>query len=421
MEQLLVLFFLAIYHNKINCVRTLIEMGADVNNSLFPERNRIDEKPLEFAAILDRTNIARLLIESGADATFTQGGHSPIFHAIQNNNLDLTRILVESGADINHIDSNYYYNKLPLIHFAIHFGTYNMVKLLIELGANLKIKNNDGETPLMFAIKLKETKKPKNINKIIKLFSESSRIDTTEVDDKISVFNPLMFDEEPASTFFEEQKEYDPFIIRGFNGKYNGEAIGWPASSSSGKMFLECKDNAPVSWQGFTYSKWLKPNGRKFIKMNIAGSIFMVETPEWYSSGVPGTRYFKLVKLPDKVYKFVSSVLASDKPPPGWEAIGADHCNQTMSDKDEMAKMTPEEIKNAVSIGTYRLEEITLEELKADIEEEKAEEKTDIEEEKKEDEGKGVKRKRQSVKKIKECHKRNKKTGRCISRKKTNK
>ncbi len=167
-------FFLAIYHNKINCVRTLIEMGADVNNSLYPERNRINEKPLEFAAIMDTTDIARLLIESGADATFTQGSHSPIFHAIQNNNLDLTRILVESGADINHIDSNYYYNKLPLIHYAIHFRTFDMVKLLIELGANLKIKNNDGETPLMFAIKLKEAKflTPKNINKIIKLLEE---------------------------------------------------------------------------------------------------------------------------------------------------------------------------------------------------------------------------------------------------------
>jgi hypothetical protein len=75
-----------------------------------------------------------------------------------------------------------------------------------------------------------------------------------------------------------------------------------------------------------------------------------------------------------------------------------------------MAKITPEEIKKAVSIGTYRLEEITLEELKG--------EKGIKRKRQSKDEGRGIRRKRQSVKKTKECRKRNPKTGRCISRKK---
>jgi hypothetical protein len=78
-----------------------------------------------------------------------------------------------------------------------------------------------------------------------------------------------------------------------------------------------------------------------------------------------------------------------------------------------MAKITPEEIKKAVSIGTYRLEEITLEELNDEDEERGIKRKRQSE-----DEGKGIKRKRQSVKKTKECRKKNPKTGRCISRKK---
>jgi hypothetical protein len=179
---------------------------------------------------------------------------------------------------------------------------------------------------------------------------ENHNIDTTSVDAEISVFNPLIPGEELASTFFEEQEDYNPFIIKGPDGKYSGEAIDWPAPSSSGKDFVECIDEAPSYLQG-SYRKWLKPNGRVFIKLTIGGSIYMVEKPDWYSSarGVPGTRYFKLIELPNKVFKFMSKVLSSGNLPPGWNAMGADHCNQTGP------------------LGTYRLVEMTLDELRADV------------------------------------------------------
>jgi ankyrin repeat protein len=477
-------FWLAILHDKIDCVRTLIEMGADVNKPLFIDRDRIEENTLNYALRLKRYEIAELLIESRPDTTITPYLHSPIYYTIDDNQLNLTRKLVDFGANINGIDHNRDYKELPLIHHAIYSGTLDMVKLLIELGANTQIKNSNGETPLMYATRLQKQDKsrffiPKNIKQIIELFSEPHISITTEVDDKISVFNPIspFGEEEPASTFFDEQKEFDPFIIRVQMTKknesdeevviykYSGEAIGWPASSSSGKIFVECKDDSPVSWRGLSYGDLLKPNAREFIKMNVLGSICMVEKPEWYSSGVPGTKYFNLVKLPDKVYKFVSSVLASSRLPDGWDATGAEHCNQRLSnteiiatipsevlitrftpkeimekktpdgiitrftpeemekmtpeeimakleEEEIMAKITPEEIKKVVSIGTYRLEEITLEELKG-------EEEIGIKRKRQsKDEGRGIRRKRQSVKKTKECRKRNPKTGRCISRKK---
>ncbi len=77
----------------------------------------------------------------------------------------------------------------------------------------------------------------------------------------------------------------------------------------------------------------------------------MVEKPDWYSSarGVPGTRYFKLEPLPNKVFKFMSKVLADMTSTVGFAFVGAEHCNQ----------LGP--------LGTYRLVEMTLDELRADL------------------------------------------------------
>jgi hypothetical protein len=64
----------------------------------------------------------------------------------------------------------------------------------------------------------------------------------------------------------------------------------------------------------------------------------------------PGTRYFKLEKLENKdVFKFMSSVLANMNSTETFGCAGSDHCNHTGP------------------LGTYRLVEMTLEELTADL------------------------------------------------------
>lgn len=163
--------------------------------------------------------------------------------------------------------------------------------------------------------------------------------------DAIKVFDPINVEEMPISKFFEENEDYAPFIIRNPQGTFTGEAINWPASSSSGKEFIECLDNTPLDWQGNSYSKYIKPNGRRFIKMNISGSTTMVVKPIWYNAGtVPGTKIFNLVPA-DKVLKFMSKPLAIQELPEDFSALGAEHCNQLGE------------------VGTYTLEEITIDEL----------------------------------------------------------
>ena len=159
----------------------------------------------------------------------------------------------------------------------------------------------------------------------------------------IQVFDPILAGENVSATLFlQEQHDYNPFIVRSLNGNFHGNATNWPAGPS-GKYWVECSDDAPASFQGLVYSRFIKPNGRRFVKILIGGSPTLVITPPWYIIGnPPGTRYFNLVPA-GNILKFMSQVLASDDQT--FNVVGADHCNQTGP------------------VGIYTLQEITLAEL----------------------------------------------------------
>jgi hypothetical protein len=175
---------------------------------------------------------------------------------------------------------------------------------------------------------------------------EEDLLKLKELMDKIEVFDILGPHYISAAQFIEEYKDSYPFIVRNSVGKYTGDAIDWPASSSSGKEFIECLDNAPVSWQANSYRQFIKPNARKFIKITISGSPTLVIKPDWYDNGtIPGTKFFQLVTTNQPVFKFMTTVLASQNLPEDFLATGSDHCNQ----------ISP--------LGVYTLEPISVEQL----------------------------------------------------------
>ena len=176
--------------------------------------------------------------------------------------------------------------------------------------------------------------------------SEEDLLKLKDMMDTIKVFDILSYENISATQFIEENKDSKPFIIRNSVGQYDGDAIHWSAPSSSGKEFIECIDNTPVSWQGNSYRQFIKPGGRKFIKINISGTPTMVVKPNWYDSGkIPGTKFFQIVTTNQPVFKFMTTVLSNQNLPADFSALGSDHCNQTSP------------------IGTYTLEPITVEQL----------------------------------------------------------
>ncbi len=94
------------------------------------------------------------LIEEGEDINTTnEEGFSPLILACRAGDIDLARILLNNLADVdnrNQNDEEDVYRERPLT-IAIEMGNIEMVKLLIEYGADLYLMNEDECTPLMLA------------------------------------------------------------------------------------------------------------------------------------------------------------------------------------------------------------------------------------------------------------------------------
>jgi ankyrin repeat protein len=87
---------LACYFGHFEVARYLVLKGADVN---LPSNNGFNVYPLQSATAGNYTDIARMLVENGAQVNVKQqAGSTPLHSAAQNGNLALLILLLENGA-----------------------------------------------------------------------------------------------------------------------------------------------------------------------------------------------------------------------------------------------------------------------------------------------------------------------------------
>ncbi|KAJ8600097.1 hypothetical protein CTAYLR_003449 [Chrysophaeum taylorii] len=131
----------------IECVRVLIENGADVDKATTDN----GATPLLVAALNGHVNCVRLLIVNGADVdkATTDIGATPLLMASQNGDVDCVRVLIEMGADVDKATTDI--GATPLL-VASHNGHVDCVRVLIEKGADVdNATTDDGATPLHVA------------------------------------------------------------------------------------------------------------------------------------------------------------------------------------------------------------------------------------------------------------------------------
>ncbi|MDD3559394.1 MAG: ankyrin repeat domain-containing protein [Melioribacteraceae bacterium] len=119
---------------------------------------------------------------------------TPLITAIENVDLELVRLLLNNGANVNlNVDSY----KSPL-HVALEYSThynFEIVKILIEAGADIHAKSQFGQTPLHLAVKIG---KLEAVNLLLKKGAEVNAID-----DENST--PLLFTLESGSIEISER------------------------------------------------------------------------------------------------------------------------------------------------------------------------------------------------------------------------
>ena len=90
---------LAAFFNQPRAAQALLENGAQVNT---PSRNAQMVAPINSASASGALEIARMLLDHGADPNLRQeGGFVPLHNAAQNGQVELIELLLEQGAEIN--------------------------------------------------------------------------------------------------------------------------------------------------------------------------------------------------------------------------------------------------------------------------------------------------------------------------------
>jgi uncharacterized protein len=167
-------FFSAIKRDDASAVQNLLQRGFDPNTldpkklhglfialrepspkvaQLLVKAPKIDlnpitedgETPLMMAAIKGQTELAIAMIGKGADVN--KPGWTPLHYAATAGNVQLIKILLENYA---YIDAESPNKTTPLM-MAAHYGTPGAVKLLLEEGADVSLKNDLGLTAIDFA------------------------------------------------------------------------------------------------------------------------------------------------------------------------------------------------------------------------------------------------------------------------------
>lgn len=154
---------LSVHLNRVEIAKILISHGADVN-----ARDAKQDTPYLLAGAEGRNEILKLTLENGADLKSTNRyGGTALIPAAEKGHLETVRILLKTKIDIDHVNRLGWTALLEAIVLSdggeIH---QKIVQELINAGANVRIPDKDGVTPLQHAQK-------RNYKKIIEMLKKA--------------------------------------------------------------------------------------------------------------------------------------------------------------------------------------------------------------------------------------------------------
>ncbi|MFX4263706.1 ankyrin repeat domain-containing protein [Pelotomaculum propionicicum] len=130
--------------NQADTVKVLLEAGVDPNNNY-----SVDWTPLNSAVNSGRTEVVKALLNGGADPNFKGKSEYPvIYHAMWSgpDQTEMIKALIKAGAKIN----AFYDDRTPLMIAATR-NNHELVKFILESGADPNMESSDGLTALIIA------------------------------------------------------------------------------------------------------------------------------------------------------------------------------------------------------------------------------------------------------------------------------
>ncbi len=247
----------------------LLEYNANVN-----VQDCYGWTPLLFAASRNDTKTVITLLKEGADVNVQAlYNYTPLHHAFHYCTFDVSRKYLK--AKVHHFKCPPQEKKYTPLHFAIKHNNVSMVDTLIEVGADITLKNSKGETSLAYAERKNQIKpnvisraqnKTKQINpKIIHLLQTA----TDKPSLKPLKLNGILIPSHKRKQFLNACVENKPFIVKQIIAQFSDNpallkafldhegALYYAASSKSleiAKAFLEVGADPHIMGPGYNTS-----------------------------------------------------------------------------------------------------------------------------------------------------------------------
>ncbi len=168
---------LAVKSKDVEKVKTAIAANPDQVKT----PDRLGKYPIHTAADEGNVEIAKLLLEAGADVNVgDKAGQTPLIIAAEKSNLDMVKALLDAKADVKATD---HIGGTALLWAAGRAKNPEVLTVLIDAGSDVNVKDTNGWTPLHWAAAIGD---PKNVELLI-----SKKVDVN-IPDQLSKDTPLM-------------------------------------------------------------------------------------------------------------------------------------------------------------------------------------------------------------------------------------
>lgn len=131
--------------DEAKLLRTKLLLKAGANPNI---KNAFHFTPLLLAVMSNSRALVELLLNAGADMEVISSDATPLVQAIQHGFTDVVRLLLESGAQVNFAPRR---GITPLM-IAARQGNVEIMELLLTFGANSNARSDLDYTPLIYAI-----------------------------------------------------------------------------------------------------------------------------------------------------------------------------------------------------------------------------------------------------------------------------
>lgn len=138
----------ATHANRIDAAAALIEAGADVN-----AKDDINDSAYLYAGARGLIEILKLTLTHGADLKSTNRyGGTALIPAAERGHVEAVELLIAAGVDVDHVNNLGWTALLEAIILADGGPRHvEIVRQLLKAGANPRLADGDGVTPLQHA------------------------------------------------------------------------------------------------------------------------------------------------------------------------------------------------------------------------------------------------------------------------------